>query len=390
LLLLPKHTTAPANPGSTGAGGAGPYFSYYTGPMTLQRHCHSKTHCPGVWRMLTSCLFCLLCLFAQAAAAEESRKTDVITLYNGDRITGEIKSMEGGLLELSTDAVGTVEIEWPEIARIQSGYHYDLRLSNGDRLFGSFNTEARPGQLVLVDPFGKHEVELLQVVEIRPVEDTVLARLDIYLSAAFSYTKASSVGQLTLNTTIDYQDKQSTNSLAARSDVSRTKKSDTSSSSVSFNRNTWTENRSAMFRSLFGSYESNDELGLTSRIAGGAGVGRYWIDTHRSTLSGVAGLQVVNEDYVGAGTNQEIELFLNTSYAAWKFSSPKFDIDLDFNLYPSVTDVGRVRSTTNLRLRWELFKDLYWDVTTWVDTDNQSITGSDSDYAITTGIGWNN
>ncbi len=329
-------------------------------------------------------------LIASLAHASENRKVDVVTLYNGDRLTGEITSMEGGQLQLSTDAMGTIAIEWPNIAAVQSGFHYEVRLSDGNRLYGSFKEKARPGQLALVDPFGRHELELLQVVEIRPIEDTIIERIDIYLSATFSYTKASSVGQATVNTSVGYEDRNSSNQFTARTDVSRTDTDETSSTDINFTRNTWSQDRGNAFRSVFASYESNDELALTRRIGIGAGIGRYFIDTHSNTLTGTAGLQVVNEDSDGEEATQEVELFLNTRYAMWKFSSPEMDLLLDVDLYPSATEFGRLRSSTNLRLRWELFEDVYWDITAWANTDNDSATGSSTDYAITTGIGWTN
>ncbi|WP_206046808.1 DUF481 domain-containing protein [Mangrovimicrobium sediminis] len=334
-------------------------------------------------------LACLLWLAVAPCQAQE-RKTDVITLYNGDKVTGEIKSMEGGILELSTDAIGTIGIEWPEIAHLQSDYHYELRLSDGQRLYGSIQRDSRAGQLVLTDIYGRHPIDLLQVVEVRPIEDSFVDRLNIYFSATVAYTKATSVGQVSFNTNINYEDKTSSNTLSARTDLSRTDDNDSKSTTVNLSRNTWSTDRGSVYRALFASYETNDELALTRRVGVGAGVGRYFIDTHRSTLTGTAGLQVIDEDSEGEKTTQDVELILNTHFATWRFSSPELDIDFDFTLYPSVTDEGRVRSSSNVRLRWELLNDLYWDVTAWANTDNQSATGSDTDYAITTGIGWNN
>ena len=47
-------------------------------------------------------------------------KTDVVTLGNGDRITGEIIELLAGRLEFKTDDVGTIEIEWVKIVRIEA------------------------------------------------------------------------------------------------------------------------------------------------------------------------------------------------------------------------------------------------------------------------------
>jgi len=43
---------------------------------------------------------CVACLDVMAHS-----KTDIVTLFNGDRITGEIKQLDGGILVLSTDSM---------------------------------------------------------------------------------------------------------------------------------------------------------------------------------------------------------------------------------------------------------------------------------------------
>lgn len=345
-------------------------------------------------RITITGLVIILSLFSLEASA--TRKTDIVTMYNGDRLTGEIKKLFGGILELSTDAMGTVKIEWPEIAQIQSEFHYELRLSSGERLYGSFDDKARPGQVLLVDIFGKHEVEWLQVTEIRPVEDSFAERLDVYLAAGYSYSKASGVGQASFNTEVSYEDENSRNVLTARTDLTSTDDDETSATRLDINRSVWRENRSDAFRSIFANYEDNDELELDYRIGAGAGLGRYFLDTHRTRLAGLTGLQVITEQPLDDGsvdadtsTNQDIELFLSANFAAWKFTTPELDMDLTFSVYPSLTDGGRVRSDSNLRIRWEIIEDLYWDITAWASTDNEAENSDRSvDYSITTGIGW--
>ena len=187
-------------------------------------------------RWMTGLAIILSLLSFQAHA---QRKIDVVTLYNGDRLTGEIKKLFGGILEFSTDAMGTVKIEWPEISRIQSTFHYEVRLSSGERLYGSLDDSARPGQVALVDIFGKHELEWLQVTEIRPVEDSFAERLDVYLSAGYSYSKGSGVTQLTFNTQVGYEDENSRNELTARTDITDTDEDSTSSNRLDIQRSVW-------------------------------------------------------------------------------------------------------------------------------------------------------
>lgn len=321
--------------------------------------------------------------------AHANRKTDIISMYNGDRITGEIVSLEGGIIKVKTDFMGTLSIEWPEIASIQSDYHYEVRLSDGERMYGSFHDESRPGQIVLVDIFGKHEVEWLQVVEIRPIEEKFLDRLDIYLATTFSYTKATSLGQVSFNTDISYENEKSRNSLTGRTDIVQTNDDDSNSSRYDVERWVWNEKRSDSFRSIFANYEDNDELGLDRRIGVGAGLGRYWIDTHKTRFTGTMGLQAITERVNEESDNQDVELYLGTTFSSWKFDTPELNVDVSFTVYPSLTDGGRVRTDGNLRIRWELVEDLFWDVTAWLTTDNQAeADNSTTDYSISTGIGW--
>ena len=332
-------------------------------------------------------LLCMgLCLSLQAHA---QRKTDVITLLNGDRITGEIKSLVGGRLSLGTDAMGTLAIEWKEIASVSSNYNYEVRLAGGERYFGSVATGTAGDTVVVEDVFGDHRVGWQEVVELRPVEKDFADRVDVYLSANYAFTKASGVRQTELRANLSYEDERSLNSLTSRSTVSDTDEEKTTSGRVSLSRKVWTD-RKALYRQGFGGLERNDELGLDSRLTLGGGLGRYFIESNNSQLLGSFSLQAVTEQNT-AGDNQEsLEAVLTVEYARWRFDSPELNLMLDSSLYPSLTESGRVRADSNITLRWELIGDLFWDLSTWGTYDNSAVdvNAGEFDWGITTGIGW--
>jgi hypothetical protein len=60
----------------------------------------------GFWRRTLPAALLLVALFEAGAHAEP--RTDVVTLRNGDRITGEIMRLDRGRLEFKTDDVGVV------------------------------------------------------------------------------------------------------------------------------------------------------------------------------------------------------------------------------------------------------------------------------------------
>ena len=78
-------------------------------------------------------LILLMVLFSHTAWAQ---KTDIVYLKNGDRITGEVKNLSRGKLELSTDHMGTVFIEWDKIQQLISNTGQSIELTDGQRYYG--------------------------------------------------------------------------------------------------------------------------------------------------------------------------------------------------------------------------------------------------------------
>ena len=331
-------------------------------------------------------IICLL-LYALSFQVEANAKTDVVTLYNGDHVTGEVKSLESGILRLSTDSMGTVKIEWQDIALLESDHFYEIRISDGARHLGSVEPTKQPGRVRVLDLNGEYEFDALQVVQIRPIEKSVLDRLEIYFAAGYSYTRASSIAQSSINTKISYENEKSLNTLTGRASLTDSDDESTSSSRVDLDRAVWTS-RKNIFTSSSANYESNDELGLNHRIGVGAGLGTFFVDTYRNRLIGIAGLQVTTEDSKNDGTDQNIELYFSGRYRAWRLDTPELYLDFGLNVYPSLTDSGQVRSGSDLRLRWELIEDLFFDITAYGTYDNRADNSSGVDYGVTTGLGW--
>jgi len=330
-------------------------------------------------------MLALLYMYSSNALAHP--KTDIVRLYNGDRITGEIKELDGGILKLSTDSMGTISIEWQEIAEVESEYYYEFKLSNGARHFGSIQKSARPGQLSVIELGSEKKVEWLDLVRMRPIESNVIDRIDAYFSAGYSYTRANSLTQTSIQGNIGYENEKSRNNLDGRMNFSDSDNNSSSSSKVDLNRAVWTK-YPGIFRATFGSYEQNDELDLNYRVGAGLGLGRFFIDTYENRLAGTVGLQIITEDNKSAGTDENLELYLSSRYEAWRFNTPELRLDFGLNLYPSITESGRMRGSSDLNLRWELFEDLFFDITAYGSYDSSAQGDNGVDYGLTTGLGY--
>jgi hypothetical protein len=334
----------------------------------------------------------LLACLATAPPALAAPKTDIVLLANGDRITGEVKGLEQGQLKLSTDAAGTIYIDWSKIARLQTTQYVQVELENGLRYFGQVPDAAGDRRLVLVPGQDGQVVDLTMdtVVRIDPIERGELwKRLDGYLTAGYDYTKSNDLQTFTFTGGLNSRTQKRRWSIDGSSQITSQQGNDDSQRwNVTADWRRFLANR--YFAEGFGGFESNDELGLDLRSMLGGAFGRYLVQTGHQEWGAYAGLAYNHEDYAGSGTQDSLEAVLGTQYDFFRYDSPEASLDAMLNLYPSLTQSGRVRAEGKVRSRYEIVKDLFFEVSLYgsYDSDPGTEADSNSDYGLTTSLGY--
>ncbi|MEE8583807.1 MAG: hypothetical protein V3T83_03040 [Acidobacteriota bacterium] len=120
----------------------------------------------------------------------------MVILTNGDRVTGEIKELAHGKLSLSTDLMGTVEIEWEGIRQLSSDYQFEVEKDTGERHFGSIRS-GPDRDIEIAGEQASIALDHMSVVRIHPIEKG-LSRLEGFLDVGFSFTRANRVAQWSL------------------------------------------------------------------------------------------------------------------------------------------------------------------------------------------------
>ena len=358
-------------------------------------------------------------------------KTDLITVVNGDQITGAVNAMTAGKLSVSTSYAGTVNIKWREIEQIESRYLYEIRLDDGERIYGRFTTNTTENQLTLRVSGTNRQVEIDDIVEVRSIEEELSDKLDLQLSSTI--TADPDDKRLVLYASGTYDVRGGRTNFSARVDDTRStpRDEDPSSSNASFlqiSREFWRERGTAQsYRVLNARYDTNDELNIDHRGSLGLGLGRYLINDLGHELAVSAGIQGTQEwrgrcdDQVTTKVGQntilttappdddeegedevnprkslercaDAELFLNFKWHLYSFQKRDMDIYVTGNTYPSLSDWGRVRGDLNLIINWELFNNFYWTVNLRTEVDNAGDREDDSygnsDYTLSTGVSW--
>src|SRR5918994_681074 len=139
-------------------------------------------------------------LLLLAVGRAEAQKTDSVWIRNGDRITGEVKSLTRGLLKYSTDDLGTISIEWDKVDRISTTTLLEVQLRSGQKFYGHLGLGPR-GWLVL----GVDTLALAGIVAVTPIDGNLLGRLNGYLDLGFSYQKANKTVQITTGGRVVYR-----------------------------------------------------------------------------------------------------------------------------------------------------------------------------------------
>ena len=331
--------------------------------------------------------FLLAALFAALPAI--AQKTDLLTLDNGDVITGEIKELDRGRVRYSTSFASTIYVEWEHVVEAVSDKQFEVELTDGQVFFGTLEVPSEPGLLNVVGIFGAVELEILDVVRIVPIRQKFWKRFDGYLSLGFDFTKAGGVARLNFDSRADYRAKRYSTGIWVYSTITSQTALETSRRQGAQYNYTRDLARRRFWQGFTGA-EQNTELGIDLRVYAGGTYGWRAKQTNRTRVSIAGGLQATHEYRVEADQTEDLEVPIVTDYEFYKYSTPKLSVYLNLALFPSVSDLGRLRTSFDGRISWEMIKDLMWEVSGYFSSDNRPPMGAlaSTDYGIITSIKW--
>ena len=344
---------------------------------------------PKIFFMRINLLSFALLLMLSPMLSWAGPKTDTVYLYNGDRITGEVKRFEYGVLFFKTDGMGTLNIEFDRIRTFYSTQQFTIQTASGLRFFGSIDTSHTDGYVNLKVKSLNIPVPISDIVEIYPVKNAFWKRLDGSVDLGYSYTKASTISQLNFSGNISYRVQKSYTEINGNSiltdqqDRDRIRKQDFSALYDHFFKKGW-------FAGTFAGAQQNTELGTIYRYYGGLGVGNDLVQNNLHVLSGVLGLMYTTEKAESDSIINSVEGVMQWKYKMFRFHNPDINISSAFNLYPSITSIGRFRLEYTLNAQIEIFNDFFFGLNFYDNYDSKPIdnTAATNDWGVTTSIGY--
>ena len=315
---------------------------------------------------------------------------DEVTIRNGDRISGEIKSYEEGRLLLSAPE-GDINIKWNKIQSIRSSKVFEIETTTGDHFLGTLAPSEPPGRLLLVVEGGASRAfDFFDVVRITPIFQTFFRMIDGSFDLGANYTHASDLLQFNVSSDLVYKKPK----FAVLTDLSLfySRQNGETTSQRGTLKFTYLALRPHrwVYGSLLG-FENNRDLGLQLRSTVGLFVGRFFVLRNQTTLVVTAGLLGNHESGTSGEVANNLEGAVDARYSTFTYDYPKIWFDAYLRLIPGITDAPRFRVDANVKLKREIVvKDLYLAVSVFYNYDSvpPSTHAVKSDWGPVISIGW--
>jgi len=338
---------------------------------------------------LASLLFSLVVFSCSALPSLAGPKTDVVVLKNGDKITGEVKGLELGRLKYSTDNIGTIYIEWEDIASLQASRIYEVELVNGDIFHGSIEPGTEPSTLKLLEGAESREIPFDQLARIVPVSQSWHEGIDGSLNLGVSYVHATELGQFSLNGSATQRHSQVEKEIGLAATYTREPEQDTSRYSAIFTRRRFMAHKKYWYVNV--GVTHNSEIGLDARTALGGGIGVTFAQSFASKFMGFAGLSLNRENPSGDDSSAtNLDAALGVIYRVATYDFPRTKINVGLTVYPGLSPTGRARGILDGSISREIFKDFTLGLTVYddYDSDPSDPEAQTNDYGVTMTVGW--
>jgi len=333
----------------------------------------------------------MLVSFGQPVLAQlddSGQYSDRIHLKNGDVITGNMKELDRGKLRLKTRTMDTVFINWVDIESIDSDKYLRIGKADGSFNYGVIQQSDLDSGLIVEDHSQETEVPILAVSTIQPirVNQSFWHQLEGDVSAGIDYTKGSDILLINLSSNLRFRQEKYELSFGANwNETSRTEDNNSSRADLNGNYTRFLKDRWFWKGSV--GFERNEELGLDFRALVGGSAGKYLVQTPTLRFelnAGLAGNLEQRED----GESQSIEGLIRSSLDIFKYSLPITRLSANISIFPGITESGRIRTNTDISMRNEIIRSVFWNLSLYHTYDNRPPEGSsEDDYGIVTSIG---
>jgi hypothetical protein len=314
---------------------------------------------------------------------------DKIYLKNGDRITGNIKELDRGKLRVKTITMDTIYLNWVDVESIESNTYLRIARTDGTFTYGRVQKSDMTENLRIFDSGQTTQVPAAEIASMKPirVDESFWHRIEGDVSAGIDFKSASDILLINVASNLRLREEKYELSFGLNwNETSRTEDNDSSRADLSGDYTRLLEDR--WFWKASAGLERNQELGIDLRTIISGTAGKYFIQTSTMRFEVNVGLAASLEDRTDGTKQDGVEGLIRSSFDIFRLNIPMTRLTANINLFPGITESGRIRINTDITLRNEIVRDFFWDLSFYSSYDNQPADGFVSeDYGIITSLG---
>jgi len=296
-------------------------------------------------------LFAVLCLTAVSRA-------DEVTLANGDRITGTIKSSDGSSLIIKTDYAGEITLKWSAVKTVSSEQPLYVTSKDGRIVTGKISTSGESLEVGGV-ALAKDSIKSMRSKDVQDEVGAWGGYIDsgLSLSRGNSETTNFTLGADAVRATEKSKTTIFATSLYSKSNVLGVSTTTASAINAGLRYDHNISDRTFAF--VFTNFDHDRFQDLDLRNVIGGGLGFHAVKTARTTLDLSAGA-TFNQEYYTTLTRRSAEVVVGEALDHKLNGAVSLHERLDF--YPNVTDLGQYRVVFDTAAITKIAKFLSWQV----------------------------
>ena len=323
------------------------------------------------------------------------RNDDRVVLKNGDHITGEIKRIERGILYFKPGyALEDIQIDWTRVERLESQDYFTVGLTDGAVYTGLIKKEPPSSEemndFTISTSDNVVERRRAEVVTLQSMEKSRWNQMKGSIDYGFSYASGNSQTQSSFAADAQYHGER--NWVIGKASSTYNGQSDgTSTQRETLSGAYWRRFTKKTYGGFLVDLLSSSQQELDLRTTLGGALGRTLVQTDRTNFEILGGVVASRERYsptfTGDPTATNAEGLAGLSYSRFRFKV--FDLTSSVRIFPSITQAGRLRLSSDSNVRWEFIRNLYWSLRIYENFDSRPpINAPKNDFGITNSFGW--
>jgi hypothetical protein len=341
----------------------------------------------AIQRVIIILFFALFCLSSKTFCQAK----DSIILYNGEILIGAIQGASLGAISIDDIDLKMQSIKLFKIRILKIQERFKIETVDKKFYFGTLKTEDKDGRVTIHTIEGEDiDIHITKIYHLISMDNDFFRRLNGNISAGFSYTKSSNIGQVNFSANIQFATKSvdyvlSLSSIGSIDSGKYSRDNENAQLFASYDLTTiW-------FLAAAVQYQRNVELNISRRFLGMIGPGNKLFIRKNWRLLATTGMSFSTEkstEGVSSGLLLEIPIILQFNY--YQFHHPDIQISSAQSVYFSISQKGRVRYDGSTTFSWQLIRYFYLNISPYTNYDSKPPAGSGSnfDYGMVIGLSY--